>query len=312
MVPSQVPDEPRATSPAVVPDARAVKQLLDAHGIAFQYGLLAVVERLATTSLSPWRFEAAEFPVETQGHPTHIDFILSNPGDSVLLICECKRVDPGQTAWYFFSAPYTYRTNLRHPIICEDIHFDGNRSTHTDTVLRKALGVVISARHDVYHYAIERSGWKDHRKSVGSARQSIDDAATQVCRGMNGLVDHYARIRSQQRAARRIRLVPVIITTARLFRSGIDLRHTDLTEGVVTTDDLELQEVPWVFYQHNTSPGIKHSKSWTRDGSGDTITHDDLSEALDLSGALQSEFTRTIAIVTGAHFDEFLRAESFT
>ena len=67
---------------------------LNRHGYGFHYRVLHEVERLYNERKSYWRFEAAEFPVEVQGHGTRIDFVLSSNSKSIYLLAECKRADP--------------------------------------------------------------------------------------------------------------------------------------------------------------------------------------------------------------------------
>src|SRR5690242_5382051 len=95
------------------------RKSLNSNGFGFQYSVLRLVEQLGDEGKSAWGLVASEFPVESRGNNTHIDFILKRmmyePGNcATFIIGECKRANPALSNWCFAKAPYVRRG--RYPI----------------------------------------------------------------------------------------------------------------------------------------------------------------------------------------------------
>jgi hypothetical protein len=141
----------------------------------------------------------------------------------------------------------------------------------------------------IYHVGLELRQEGEKGDAYSSGRQAIEDAATQVCRGLNGLVNFCARTM----AVRTPVFLPAIFTTARLWVSDINLADADLATGTFPSNSGELKEVTWLLYQYNQSPGLKHA----------VISKDKMDG---LEGYFYSESARTIAVVGASGIEDFL------
>ncbi|MEA2415382.1 MAG: hypothetical protein QOI58_2039 [Thermoanaerobaculia bacterium] len=254
------------------------------HGYAFQFGVLQRAKQLFDEGKSPFGFEVSEFPVQVRGAHTRIDFILQKKEGKLLLIAECKRANPALSNWCFVRAPFVR----------------GNRSVERPTVdrLRRDRGEIFyveqvaSAMTDrAYHLAFEVKS--QTKGDSGGTRATIEDAATQVCRGLNGLIEFYLRDVSLLKDMEEIWLLPVVFTTANLLASEADLTETKISSAEIGLSAATLKEVDWLLYQYHLSPGIKH----------ETRYHP---TSADLGVALDREFVRTIAVVSPTGIESFL------
>jgi hypothetical protein len=120
----------------------------------------------------------------------------------------------------------------------------------------------------------------------------IDDAATQVLRGVNGLIETLARARME--ANERRYLIPVVFTTANLWASDADLSAAELATGNLQQEQVALMPKAWAAYQFPGSESLKHEKGrrpWLQ-------SH--------LPDILASEYLRTVQFVTPAAISRFL------
>ena len=233
---------------------------------------------------SSWSFEAAEFPVEVQGRGTRIDFLLSCRHSPMLMVAECKRVNPAMANWCFAEAPYVQQHRAHKKAFVERIELK-NAIIHTSTK-RSFI-----PEHS-YHVALEV---KSDRKgdSSGGKPEAIEDAATQVCKGVNGLVECLAANSQLVPSQQYVHLLPVIFTTADLWASEVELDSADIKDGKVNLSDAKFARKDWLFYQYNLSPGLKHSFSSEE-------------KQKTLGNFMEAEYIRTIAVVNSKSTAEFL------
>ena len=132
--------------------------------------------------------------------------------------------------------------------------------------------------------------------SGGSNRDAIEEAAGQVMRALNGLVE---ALPTQQLLGRdkALVLLPVIFTTARLYVSETDLASADLVTGNVNGGSLSPVEVPYLFYQYALSPGLKHG----------VVPRMNVRAQPTLTWALAYGYVRTIAVVSAAGVEQIFR-----
>jgi hypothetical protein len=153
-------------------------------------------------------------------------------------------------------------------------------------------GVTLPANyqgHDIIGvYNLEETG-----DQPGPGRGAIEEAAAQVLRGVNGMVNCLAFNPKLLGDQRRSDLLPVIFTTARIWTSDVDLSSANLTKGQIDMTGKPLTERPWVFFQYHLSPGLKHTSSPSEraDALGDLMEH---------------EYVRTVAVVSAAGIEKFL------
>jgi hypothetical protein len=117
---------------------------------------------------------------------------------------------------------------------------------------------------------------------------------------MNGLVELVARdARWFTTGGTRFVFIPVVVTTATLWASNVELDKTEHTTGNLGDKDMGLTQKPWLYLQFPVSPGIKHARS-----------PDQL--PTELRDLLAVEYWRTIAIVNAASFAEYLACADVT
>jgi hypothetical protein len=227
---------------------------LNRHGYAFQYSVIRRADELFRENKSPWVFEASEFPVEVQGSHARIDFVLSKRTDSVpepvrYLVAECKRADPALGSWLFARAPYVRRGDTREELLVDSVWNSDNGLFARPQRLDRSS--------HIYHVAIEIKGnEKGHGQTSG--RGAIEEAATQVLRGVNGLLECLADHPEELSTLYPVVFIPVIFTTARLWVTKTDLAAATLADGKVTVKPEDVTERPWLWLQYHASPGIGH------------------------------------------------------
>ena len=111
---------------------------------------------------------------------------------------------------------------------------------------------------NIYHLGIEvKSSEKGNPCDKG--RGAIEEAATQVMRCTNGFVEFFKRSDRARQEKKRVQLLPVIFTTARIWVSQANLGDADLLTGKLNLTQFPAEERPWVFLHYSQSPGLKHS-----------------------------------------------------
>lgn len=264
--------------------ARGFKKTLERHGYAFQYTVMKKVEECRREWSTKWRVLVSEFPVEVQGQGTRIDIILEPTGHRLYILAECKRANPALANWCFATAPQLPNISAATKPFVEGVLLD-RQPVHTTTAPLAGLG-------QVCHVALEvRTADSGDRAAEG--RGTIERAATQVCRGLNGFIE-YSRNKPEVlgRTAPAF-FLPVIFTTARLWQGDVRLDSLDLNDGELELQDFGLRPVDWVYYHYPQSPGLKHAARST-------------AEDPDLRRILYAVYVRTIAIVRGSAIKDFL------
>ena len=145
-----------------------------------------------------------------------------------------------------------------------------------------------------YHIGLEvRHKAKGDKE--GESGKAIENAASQVLRGLNGFVETLNQNTQLLEKHPHAYIVPVIFTTANLWGSDANLSEADLETGV--SDDVNKQQLKplgWLCYQYHTSPGIKHSRS-------------PLGKPSALGNLMQSEYIRTLPIVSPTGVEPFFQ-----
>jgi hypothetical protein len=274
-------------------------KVLNQQGYGFQYSVIKKAWELCGGG-SQWIFEATEFPVAAQGDGTRIDFILARGRDFrakglFYLLAECKRANPALSNWCFARSPFVHEDRIYgiagyEPIILEHAELD-----EQGTVRSRAK--MVSKLENAYHLAKDiKSGQKGDDSGAKTNEQAIEEAASQVCRGLNGMVEFFAK-NPQLLKDNTVSLLPVIFTTARIWVSDVDLSSAAVETGKVDLKDTKFQERPWIALQYHLSPGIKHTASPTENPAS-------------LHSFMDSEYVRTIPIVSPAGIETFLKWSS--
>ena len=260
---------------------------LNRHGYGFQYSVIDRARSLYESGLSRWIFQVAEMPVQTEGRDSRIDFILQQTDPRRYLVAECKRVNPAYSDWCFFRAPYLRRNQTGSELFLEEIGVSEAGS------LSRGMHKIPNLADEVYHIGIPMKVPKKGDSQGFGRGSAIEEAMSQVCRGLNGLAKFLLDQEGLRQDSTGIRFVPVIFTTARILTSDVDLKETELATGEVNSEELIVTEKSWIWYRYHQSQGLKGSAA-----------PDSLSG--DLGDVLDDQFARTIAIVNHSGIDAFL------
>ena len=274
-------------------------EILNRHGYSFQYGALKLVFDLFDQTQSEWLFEAVEFPVCVQGATTRIDFILRHKRCSTFyLLVECKRANPALSNWCFVRAPIIRRNRSHEPLFLEQAkcRFEKNMLQGADKPIEAFAPKGGQTLNNAYHIALEVKSSKTGDK-VSTGRGTIEDAASQICRGVSGFIEFLSRNTQILGEKDRAYFLPVIFTTAQIWSSDVDLNSADVVSGNVNFSKSECKNEPWIAYQYHVSPGLKHSCS--PDERPNTIGQ-----------IMELEYVRTIPIVNSSGIETFLRWSS--
>jgi hypothetical protein len=293
MPPEEVSDEAH-----VEEVKRRFNTILNEHGYSFQYGVVRVAERLYVEHVTQWFLKVTEFPVEVRGKGTRIDLVLERRRGDVLMLGECKRANPAMWNWCFATSPYVERGDTSGLMIFDRITRESNNK---DRPIQIRIGSAqVYGSHDIYHIGVEV---KSDRKGNqgGSATGAIEDAATQVLRGLNGMIEHFMRNRPHKSLpSDSVMFLPVIFTTAQLWSSDVKLHEGNLQSGNIDLADASFKRVPWLLYQYHLSPGLKHERE----------IYEQHNHPPALEHILSSHFSRTIPIVSADGIEEFLKWSS--
>ena len=266
-------------------------EILNKQGYPFQYAALGKAKELFERHKSTWYFEVSEFPVGGDTKTTHIDFILRRNNTPFLLCVECKRADPSVKDWCFATAPYVYR-NCPYDKVTADHISKQEGEWRCMAVELQGLG-----RQPIYHIGLEvraPKGTGNKPDDLGRP-MAVNEAAGQVCKGTNGLIDFFLRNPCATGESKQAVVIPAVFTTARVWTTDARLDKADIETGVLDAGLCGLTRCDFVLYQYHLSTAIKHS------GVGG-------SSYRDLPEVLASEFTRTVAVVSSTGIEPFLRS----
>ena len=220
-------------------------------------------------------------------------FVFKHKEKPEYLLVECKRVNPSLAHWGFTHYPWVHRNRPsgnfflaerfeRHGGIC---YAEGERYSTGFHIGEGYYG------HIALELKVSQQG-----EGGGGGRGAIEEAASQACRSLNGVVECFAR---RPELGSNAVFVPVIFTTAKLWScEGLALESaTDLQTGKVrTSETITPKEEKWVFYEYHQSPGIKHNLNPMTPGSDP-----------ELGSLMDREYTRTIPIVNASGIKAFLQ-----
>lgn len=268
------------------------RSVLDRHGHSFQYAVIRRIKEIYKQK-GIWSLEVAEFPTAAASFDTRIDFIVRPEGTRFFLVCECKRANPSMSDWCFAKAPFVHRNHSFGKLYFDLVNVNYIGASLAPSTAA-AHGVEADSSYEDYHIGLEVKNTRDKGDAAGG-RNALEQAAGQVLRGVNGLIQTLATMRrrdAQQESPVHTFLMPAIFTTARIWTSSVDLGVADIETGKLPVDDLEMKEVPWLVWQYPMSPALKHNLR------GRTRGHE-FAEILD------PEYMRSIAVVSANGIDQF-------
>lgn len=265
------------------------QKILNRHGYGFHYSVLKLASDLYASETSEWAFEAAEFPVMVQSCGTRIDFILQHKRiPSFYLLAECKRANPALSNWCFARAPLVRRNRSNEMLFLE---YFGRSETMYDRQDMWAYSKEVRNLSEAYHIAMEV---KSDKKGDwdGKGRGAIEEAVTQICRGVGGMVEFLGGNPQVLGKATEAHFLPVVFTTAQIWVSDVDLSTADYRTGDLDFNDTKFSHKDYIFYQYHLSPGLKHSYS--------------LISGRNIGDYLDSGYVRTISVVSASGIEDFL------
>jgi hypothetical protein len=226
------------------------KNVLDSHGYSFQEAVVRAISQVGSPSAwTPW---VPEFPVQIHGHSTRIDLVLTNRTNRIYLVCECKRANPAIANWCFARSSYHANVGLSQQSYLEVL-----QRQHGGAIACTIRELLHSSR--LYQIAVEVKGQIRKGDKFGQGRGQIEDAATQVCRGLNGLIQACYTKGLPRLGVDTWSFLPVIITTANLWATDTDLSLASIETGKLEEASVAVRSIPWLWYQYPQSPGLKHS-----------------------------------------------------
>lgn len=266
--------------------AQEFRNLLNRHGFGFQYSSLREVEEISLEpSTSRWLFEAAEIPVQIGQKCTRVDFVLKSKNAPVYLIVECKRANPVVKHWCFTKAPYVRRNAPSEQLFVEHTRLFGSRMVSTGAILR-------SIDKDACHIALEvKSNEKGDCDGKGSG--AIEEAASQVCLGLNGMVELFTNKPALFAKQSQAIFIPVIFTTAQIWISNVELQMSAIETGKLA-EEINIEARNYIYFQYHQSPGLKHTLKPPP------------AEHNNLSAWLASDAIRTIPVISAKGIKQFL------
>ena len=277
--------------------AKQLGLVLNEHGHAFHYTVLRVINEIVSKQYAAWRLVGTEIPVEVRNQQTKIDFILERryqwPDHSAYyLLAECKRINPAFSNWCFIKAPY-----VRDRLPSTNVFWEQAQRGPSMHVGASSVRSSTSEQHAPYHIAIElksnQAGDKTNTKFGGA----IEEPAGQVLRGSNGMLEFLSKNPEPLDRTKGIVIVPTIFTTANLWVCDADLSTADLATGNLDTSALRLDKRPWLLYEYNMGPGLKHTLSM----------QDNVPRGNELATIVEREYVRTIAVVNSAGIQSYFQ-----
>lgn len=266
----------------------AFRKLLNAHGHVFQRRVWRAVREMREGQQANWVPVVYEFPVETRdGRTTSIDLILRRKGDAIFLIVECKRANPALSNWCFARGLKDHRERVGYE------QFGGTDNTFEIVPLTspRIFGVALECRAD------------EKGDPAGEGRGAIESAVTQVLRATHALIDTYLPSRLLQLWSAEsggvkdsVVLLPVVVTTATLWTSEVELETADLVSGELESGSVAVVPKPWLFYRYHMTPALRQKRVPPHD----TVRSHTLAELLN------RDFARPVAIVNVEGLGDFL------
>jgi len=168
---------------------------------------------------------------------------------TLVVVAECKRVDPKLGRWLFARQRYSRAGGLRGTFV------SAIRTDPNSRILQEQTHNVSDA--DPYHIGLEMRTNKDG-DGVGHSKSAIDLAVTQAFLGTAGVMEytkHHPRAFTPSDEPTVV--LPVIFTTAALLVTNDDLSQADVRTGELGA--LTTQALPWLWYETNLSRDLRAS-----------------------------------------------------
>lgn len=164
---------------------------------------------------------------------------------------KCKRANPAMANWCFASARLD-GSDIAEYSWLEAVVWDPTRELFASRLQWNVLDTPA-------HIALEVRV-KGVKGDASSAKpKDLDDALRQACVGANGLLDFRRQNPAGLVPGVQVVVLPVIVTTASLWYSAVDLGRSDRLTGDVSLKGHGFEQVPWIGFQYNQGLGVRHS-----------------------------------------------------
>jgi hypothetical protein len=226
----------------------------------------------------------------------HIDLVLRSLGG--LLVVECKRVNPAIGLWCFGRSEYGTRNGSASQMVRVDKVLCRN-DTGAWNVRRDGQ---MNTEHQ-YHVGLEtKSGVKGDEQ--GGGRSALNDSVNQALRASSGLTNTFAEMNNPDLLGPRRNLVviPVVLTTARLFTCDVDLSEASLEDGRLPAD-VATSERDWLWYRTNLTRSLRHQVPH--------IPYTPRTSASAFGEIAEVDYARSVGIVTIRGLQDFLDVASY-
>jgi hypothetical protein len=263
---------------------------LNQNGYSFQHAVIKLIHTMPPNK-SGWELVAPEYSAQVKGFDTRIDLVCNRlvgriGSNTMVLLGECKRANPAFSNWLFAKTPLLDRLGSRPQLQIEGYKLN------KETQAGESILFSNPSSKDIYHIAVECKTDKNGDMG-GQTKGVIEAAATQIMKGLNGLVELYHQKPGLLCNDATNLFLPVIFTTANLFTTDIDISSANIETGDIEAKYLKPVEKNWLIYQYNLSPGIKHSIQANK-------------PANTLEEILTQEYVRSIPIVNSKGIPDFL------
>lgn len=265
-------------------------EALNIHGYGFQYRVAKEIESLHAQAKIQWYISAIEYPINIHGKHSRIDLILKHNYRNTYIVVECKRANPAYSDWVFSRSPYS------NPVQYSRLSFAEEISIVDSGEVRSSI-VNLASSNRIYQIGLELKTDKKGDR-FGSMSDQIEKAATQACLGFNGLADIFSREQDSFGGSKSIILLPMIVTSANLFSSSVDLGKADINTGEISPDDIDIERVDWLNLHYHQSPGLKHSIESSHENKR-------------LNDSLYHEYVRTIPVLHPDGLHQYLCSTMF-
>lgn len=198
-----------------------------------------------THKVSGLTFKSKEYPVSVGETQTSVDFIFRAKNRQprfMYFVFECKRANPKYSNWLFSRslppAPVN-RSLLVTKLTTQSMKHD---FTHPAAVTTHELYSELKYNDFVDPYGIEV---RDKRE--GDPTKSTFGACQQVLTGIAGLVtEEKQRLEDGKVSSFESLYIPIVLTTANLFKTEFRARDVDISTGRIDADKTKTTPAKWI------------------------------------------------------------------
>ena len=239
---------------------KRIADALNRQGFLFQQRVQQEIVQGSNDRQHGWEFQNAEYPITARnGNLTRIDLVLSHTQDDLkgcYLSIECKRSHPDYKGWIFFGSGQMARNER---VRCCYLETYSKVKKPVPPGGMKEWSSIKCASYPlddfpVFNYYLEARLKKPQDNQSPSQTNAIEAAFTQAVYGMTGLQDKLRQLGHSKEL--KLCVVPVVVTTARLFPAEFDDRDVALDKGELERDDLPVKELPYVAVNYHPSDDL--------------------------------------------------------